>query len=399
MRRFLAVIFAAVLALTSLSAAAVEPENTKAKELFSKYINDIYGSVNYMHYEELGKVGDNTCAYGAYSEATDTFYNAVLGDYVFNKFYIAFPYELGLYIITDNSVLPLETAYGAGVIKDEDLPTVVSLTQRVNVRKMTFEEKAVYKHIKNKGLYTSSNYSYNYIGSIGDGLSSVVAVQTKDYNYSETIGDYQVFSDPEPWHFAMGTQLFIVGDLELNENAVWSLKDACDNDIVKIQEVKNLCESKYVNGVIFGPVEQPTEPSSSEPESSNPIPSEPESTSATEASSQTDPPAADAPKPVVKKHKTANTMKVSTKTKAVKYKKLKKAKQTVAPITVKKAQGKVSYKKLSGSKNLTLKSNGQIVVKKGTKKGTYTAKIKVTAKGTSKYKSSSKTVFVKIKVI
>ena len=86
MRRFLALILAAVLALTSLSAAAAEPENTKAKELFSKYINDIYGSVNYMQYEELGKVGEYTCAYGAYSEATDTFYNAVLGDYVFNKF-------------------------------------------------------------------------------------------------------------------------------------------------------------------------------------------------------------------------------------------------------------------------------------------------------------------------
>lgn len=97
--------------------------------------------------------------------------------------------------------------------------------------------------------------------------------------------------------------------------------------------------------------------------------------------------------------KKANPMKVTVKTKTVKYKKLKKVKQTVAPITVKKAQGKVSYKKLSGAKKLTLKSNGKVVVKKGAKKGTYTAKIKVTAKGNSKYKSASKTVKLKIKVI
>ena len=91
-------------------------------------------------------------------------------------------------------------------------------------------------------------------------------------------------------------------------------------------------------------------------------------------------------------------MKITVKTKTVKYKNLKKAKRTVAPITVKKAKGKVKYKKLSGSKKLTLKSNGTIVVKKGSKKGTYTAKIKVTAKGNSTYKSASKTVKIKVKV-
>ncbi|MBR2109154.1 MAG: hypothetical protein IJ932_04315 [Ruminococcus sp.] len=96
--------------------------------------------------------------------------------------------------------------------------------------------------------------------------------------------------------------------------------------------------------------------------------------------------------------KSKNPMKVTTKTKVVKYNKVKKAKQTVAPITVKKAVGKVTYKKLSGSKKLLLKANGKIVVKKGTKKGTYTAKIKVTAKGNANYKSASKTVKIKIKV-
>ncbi|MBR2109202.1 MAG: hypothetical protein IJ932_04555 [Ruminococcus sp.] len=93
-----------------------------------------------------------------------------------------------------------------------------------------------------------------------------------------------------------------------------------------------------------------------------------------------------------------NPMKITVKTKTVKYKNIKKAKRIVAPITVKKAKGKVIYKKLSCSKKLSLKSNGKIVVKKGSKKGTYTAKIKVTAKGNSTYKSASKTVKVKVKV-
>lgn len=92
-------------------------------------------------------------------------------------------------------------------------------------------------------------------------------------------------------------------------------------------------------------------------------------------------------------------MTVKTSIKTVKYKSLKKAKKTVAPITVKKAIGKVSYKKLSGKKNFTVNSKtGKITIKKGTKKGTYTVKVRVTAAGSSNYKSLSKTVTVKIKV-
>ena len=96
--------------------------------------------------------------------------------------------------------------------------------------------------------------------------------------------------------------------------------------------------------------------------------------------------------------KADNPMKLNIKTKIIKYKKIHKAKQTVAPITVKKAQGKVIYKKLSGSKKLTLKADGRIVVKKGTKKGAYFAKIKNTAKGNKNYNSKSITKKVTIKI-
>ncbi len=97
--------------------------------------------------------------------------------------------------------------------------------------------------------------------------------------------------------------------------------------------------------------------------------------------------------------KAANTMTVKATAKTVKYSQLKKAKQTVSAITVKKAIGKVSYKKTSGKSFFTVNTKtGKITIKKGTKKGAYTIKVKVTAAGNSNYKSASKTVTVKIKV-
>ena len=66
---------------------------------------------------------------------------------------------------------------------------------------------------------------------------------------------------------------------------------------------------------------------------------------------------------------------------------------------VTKAKGKVTYTKISGSKKLTInQKTGVITVKKGTKKGTYKIKVKVTAKGNSSYKAKSKTVNIKIYV-
>ena len=98
--------------------------------------------------------------------------------------------------------------------------------------------------------------------------------------------------------------------------------------------------------------------------------------------------------------KKANTAKIAAKkTVKVKYKKLKKKAQVVKAITVKKAKGKVTYKKLKGSsKKLSVTKTGKIKVKKGTKKGTYKIKVKVTAKGNSSYAAKSKTVTIKVKV-
>ena len=102
--------------------------------------------------------------------------------------------------------------------------------------------------------------------------------------------------------------------------------------------------------------------------------------------------------PVVVKKKQPMTVKPVLK--KVSFKKLKKKAQVVkGALIVKNNRGKVSYKKISGSKKLTInKKTGRITVKKKTKKGTYKIRVKVTAAGNSLYKAGSRTVTVKIRV-
>lgn len=63
-----------------------------------------------------------------------------------------------------------------------------------------------------------------------------------------------------------------------------------------------------------------------------------------------------------------------------------------------KAKTSVKAKKISGSKKITVSSKGKVQIAKGTKKGTYTARVKLTANATSIYKAATKTVKVTVKV-
>ena len=104
---------------------------------------------------------------------------------------------------------------------------------------------------------------------------------------------------------------------------------------------------------------------------------------------------------IAKCAKYANPIKASGKTATVKFANLKKKNRTVAQknaFSVSKAQGKVTYKKSSGNKKITVSTAGKITVKKGLKKGTYKVKIKVSAAGNATYKAATKTVTVTIKV-
>ena len=100
-----------------------------------------------------------------------------------------------------------------------------------------------------------------------------------------------------------------------------------------------------------------------------------------------------------KARKKVNPIIIKTKTVKVSYSKLKKRIVSVAArkaFTVKKAVGKVTYKKISGSKKISISKTGKITVNKKTKKGKYKVKIRVTAAGNKYYKAKAKTVSITI---
>ncbi len=97
--------------------------------------------------------------------------------------------------------------------------------------------------------------------------------------------------------------------------------------------------------------------------------------------------------------KDAQTMKVTASKKTVRSSAVRKKTKTVKAIKVSDAKGAVSYRKLSGSKRLTVNmTSGKIKVKKGTRKGTYRIKVEVKASGDDNFTAGSKTVTVKVKV-
>ena len=98
--------------------------------------------------------------------------------------------------------------------------------------------------------------------------------------------------------------------------------------------------------------------------------------------------------------KAANPLTVKAVARTASAKTLKSKSVTVTrPMSVSKAQGKVTYKKVSGDAYLTInKSTGKATVKKGAKKGKHTIKVKVTAAGSANYKAGSKTITCKVTV-
>ena len=113
------------------------------------------------------------------------------------------------------------------------------------------------------------------------------------------------------------------------------------------------------------------------------------STTGTQASSKTSETKAD------------NPATVSVKTVKIKAKALKKKAATVKAknaFAVSNAQGKVTYKKLSGNKKISISKSGKIKVKKKLKKGNYKIKVQVTAAGNDSYNAKSMTITVKIKI-
>ena len=102
--------------------------------------------------------------------------------------------------------------------------------------------------------------------------------------------------------------------------------------------------------------------------------------------------------------KAANPLAAKGKTATVKLAKLNNKAQRLATNKVlaitKKGAGTMSYKKVSGSAKIVVsKKTGQVLVKKGLKKGTYAVKVQVTAAGDANHLASAlKPLTIKIKV-
>ena len=99
--------------------------------------------------------------------------------------------------------------------------------------------------------------------------------------------------------------------------------------------------------------------------------------------------------------KAPNTMKAKGRTVKLKAAALKKKAKVIKAskaFNVKAANGKVTYKKVKGSKNFKVASSGKITVKKGTKKGKYKITVNVSAAGNNNYEAASKKVKVTVKV-
>ena len=96
----------------------------------------------------------------------------------------------------------------------------------------------------------------------------------------------------------------------------------------------------------------------------------------------------------------SNPMKLKVVKKSIKAKKVAKKKVSVKKaLVVTGAKGSVTIKKTGGSKRLTITKSGVVTVKKGTKKGSYKIRVKVSTGGTGVYKKATKTVTVKVKVV
>lgn len=99
--------------------------------------------------------------------------------------------------------------------------------------------------------------------------------------------------------------------------------------------------------------------------------------------------------------KAAGAIQVKGKTVKVKHSKVKKKKQTIKAskvFKVSKKIGKVTYKKVSGNKKITVATGGKVTVKKGLKKGTYPVKVIATAAGDKNHLKATKTITFKVKV-
>lgn len=135
------------------------------------------------------------------------------------------------------------------------------------------------------------------------------------------------------------------------------------------------------------------------------VPTEPVTIRPTEPTADKPTDSMDSDSDKAKSSKKKNPIKVSVKTKSIKAKTLKNKKQTIKPLTITKAQGKVTVTLVKSvttkaiRKKVIVSKKGVITLKKGKyTNGTYKVKVEITAKGNSKFKSKTLNKTLKIKI-
>ena len=92
------------------------------------------------------------------------------------------------------------------------------------------------------------------------------------------------------------------------------------------------------------------------------------------------------------------TIRVSKKTAAYRATRVRWASQSFKIGAKVSGNGKITYKKLSGSSKLAVASNGKVTVRKGTRRGTYRAIVQIRAAESSKYKARTVKITVTVRV-
>ena len=103
-------------------------------------------------------------------------------------------------------------------------------------------------------------------------------------------------------------------------------------------------------------------------------------------------------KTVAKLKKKNAIIKVSKKTAVYRVAKVKKSKQTFKIGAKVTGNGKITYKKVSGSSKLIVSRDGRVAIRKGTKKGIYRITVQIKAAESSRYKAKIIKTIVTVKV-
>ena len=103
-------------------------------------------------------------------------------------------------------------------------------------------------------------------------------------------------------------------------------------------------------------------------------------------------------KTVAKLKKKNAIIKVSKKTAVYKVAKVKKSKQTFKIGAKVTGNGKITYKKVSGSSKLIVSRDGRVTIRKGTKKGIYRITVQIKAAESLRYKAKTIKTIVTVKV-